>query len=57
MELGDSYERVRSIESPEGDKNSIVRPVESTNMDPWGSQRLNHQSKSKANISQKCRLD
>ena len=31
---------------PEGDKNSIGRPTESTNLDPWDSQRLNHQPKS-----------
>jgi hypothetical protein len=29
----------------EGDKNSKGRPRESNNLDPWGSQRLNHQPK------------
>ena len=30
---------------PEGDRNSTGRPTESTNLDPWGSQSLNHQPK------------
>ena len=34
------------INSPEGDRNSTGRPTESTNLNPWGSQRLNHQPKS-----------
>ena len=29
---------------PKGDKNSTVRPTESTNLDLWVSQRLSHQS-------------
>jgi hypothetical protein len=29
----------------EGDRNSAKRPTESTNLDPWGSQSLNHQQK------------
>ena len=28
---------------PKGDKNSTGRQTESTNLDPWGSQSLNHQ--------------
>ena len=28
-----------------GDRNSTGRPTESTNLDPWGFQRLNHQPK------------
>lgn len=47
MELKDSYGRVgRRIEGPEGDRNSMERPTELTNLDPWGSQKLNHQLKS-----------
>lgn len=30
---------------PEGNRNSTGRPMESTNLDPWGSQSLNHQPK------------
>jgi hypothetical protein len=47
MGLGDSYERIGGIggEDPEGDRNSIGRQTESTNLDPWGSQSLNHQPK------------
>ena len=46
MEVRDSYGRVGGrIEGPEGDRNSTGRPTESTNLDPWGSQRLNHQPK------------
>jgi hypothetical protein len=30
---------------PEGDRNSTGRPTESTNLDPLGSQSLNHQPK------------
>jgi hypothetical protein len=33
-------------EDPEGNRNSTGRPTESTNLDPWGSQRLNQQPKS-----------
>ncbi|XP_076783213.1 uncharacterized protein LOC143440362 isoform X1 [Arvicanthis niloticus] len=29
--------------SPERNRNSTGRPTESANLDPWGSQRLNHQ--------------
>jgi hypothetical protein len=47
MELENSYGRVVGMtEGPEGDKNSTQRPTESTNLDPWGSQNLNHQPKS-----------
>jgi hypothetical protein len=36
-EVRDSFGRVeRRIEVLEGDKNSIGRPTESTNLDPWG---------------------
>lgn len=43
MELGDSYGRIGGrIAVPEGDGNSTGKPIESTNLDPWGSQRLNH---------------
>jgi hypothetical protein len=39
--LGDSSGRVWGmIEGPKGDRNSMGRPKESANMDPWGSQRL-----------------
>jgi hypothetical protein len=32
--------------APKGiDRNSTEKPTESTNLDPWGSQRLNHQPK------------
>jgi hypothetical protein len=42
IELGDFYGRVGGrTEGPRGDKNSTGRPTESTNLDPWGSQRLN----------------
>jgi hypothetical protein len=47
MELGDSYGIIRGrIIGPEGDRNFTGRPTESTNLDPWGSQRLSHQPKS-----------
>jgi hypothetical protein len=43
MELGDSYGRIwRRMTDPEVDWNSTGRPKESTNLSPWGSQRLNH---------------
>jgi hypothetical protein len=46
MELGDFYGRIGGrIFSPYGDRNSTGRPTESTNLDPWNSQRLNHQTK------------
>lgn len=35
-ELGKDYR-------PKGDRNTKVRTTESTNLDNWGSQRLNHQ--------------
>ena len=36
MELGESYGRVGGrIEGPEEDRDSIGRPRESTNVDPW----------------------
>jgi hypothetical protein len=31
--------------SPKKDRNSTGRPTESANLDPWGSQSLNHQPK------------
>jgi hypothetical protein len=34
------------IEGPKGDRNSTGRPTESSNLDPWSSQRTNHQPKS-----------
>jgi hypothetical protein len=44
VELGSSYGRIEGrIVGPEGNKNSTGRPTESTNLDPWDSQRLNHQ--------------
>jgi hypothetical protein len=47
MEPGDSYARIGGrIAGPEGNRNSIGRPRESTSLDPWGSQRLNQQPKS-----------
>jgi hypothetical protein len=47
MDLGDSYGRVRGrIEGPEGDRKSTGRSTESTNLDPWGSQKLNYYPKS-----------
>jgi hypothetical protein len=46
IKCGDSYGRVgRRIASPKGDRNSAGRPTESTNLDPWDSQILNHQTK------------
>jgi hypothetical protein len=46
MELGHSYERVKGrFEGTEGDKNSTRRSAESTNLDPWDSQRLNHKQR------------
>jgi hypothetical protein len=46
MKLGDSYGRVgeRTVD-PERDRNCTVRPTESTNLDSWGSQKLNHHPK------------
>jgi hypothetical protein len=46
MELGDSYGRIGGrIAGPKGDRNFTGRPTESTNLEPWGSQSLNHQRK------------
>jgi hypothetical protein len=45
-ELGYSYERIGGrITGSVGDRNSTGRPAESTNLDPWGFQRLIHQAK------------
>jgi hypothetical protein len=42
MELGDSYGRVgERIESPISDRNSTERPIETTNLNPRDSQRVN----------------
>jgi hypothetical protein len=41
-ELRDSYGR---IENPKRDRNTTGRSTESTKLNPWGSQRLNYQSK------------
>jgi hypothetical protein len=35
----------RRIEDSKEDRNSIGRPIETTNLDPWGSQNLKHQPK------------
>jgi len=46
MELGDSYGKTEvKIVGTKGDKNTTGRPPESTNLDPWGSQSLNHPTK------------
>jgi hypothetical protein len=45
IELGNSYGIIKQIAVPEGDKNSTGRPTESTILDPWGFQSLNHQPK------------
>jgi hypothetical protein len=46
MELGDSNGKIEGrIAGLYGDRNSTGRQTESTNLDPWGSQRLNHQPK------------
>lgn len=46
MELREAYGRVkRRIEGPKEYRDSTGRPTESTNLDPWGSQSLNHQPK------------
>jgi hypothetical protein len=39
-----------------GDRSSIRRPTESANLDPWGSQSLNHQPKNihRLNLSLLC---
>ena len=47
MERGDSYGRMGGrIVASKRDRNSTGRPTELTNLDPWGSQSLNHQPKS-----------
>jgi hypothetical protein len=47
MELGNSYGRIGGrIAGSKGERNFTGRPTESTHLDPWGSQNLNHQSKS-----------
>jgi hypothetical protein len=41
-----SYRKVgKTIEGLEGDKDPTGRATESTYLDPWGSQKLNHQPK------------
>jgi hypothetical protein len=46
MEFENSYGRIGgTVVDPGGDRNSPGRPTELTNLDPWGSQRLNHQPK------------
>jgi hypothetical protein len=47
IKCGDSYGRVGGITAgPKGNRNFTRRPTESTNLDPWNSQRRNHQPKS-----------
>ena len=46
MELGHSYRRIGgTIVDMERDKIVTGKPTESTNLNPWGSQSLNHQPK------------
>jgi hypothetical protein len=46
MELRNSYRTVGGrIKGLEGDRYSTRRPTESTSLDNWDSQRLNHQPK------------
>ena len=45
MELRDSYRIGGKFGAPKGDRNTTGRPTESLNLDPWGSQSLNHQPK------------
>jgi hypothetical protein len=46
MEFGDFSGRIgRRITGLKVDRNSTGRPTKSTNLDPWGSQSLNHQPK------------
>jgi hypothetical protein len=46
MELGDSHGRLGGrIADLEGNRNSTGKSTKLTNLDPRGSQRLNHQSK------------
>jgi hypothetical protein len=43
MEVGGFYGGIGGgISCPEEDRNSIGRTIGSTNLDPWGSQSLNH---------------
>jgi len=49
--LGALMEVRGMIEGPEGDRNPRGKLTESTNLDSWGSQRLNHQPKTI------CKLD
>ena len=49
MELWESYERVgRKIEGHEEDRDSTERPTESTDLDPWGLQETESQTKEQA---------
>jgi hypothetical protein len=44
MELGDFYGRIEGrIAGPKGVRNSTGISTESSNLDSWGSERLNHQ--------------
>ena len=46
IQLRESYKSVRGrIEESRGDRGSTRRPSESTNLDPWSFQKLNHQTK------------
>jgi hypothetical protein len=46
MKLGESGGRIGGKScAPKEDQNSTERPTESTNLDPWDSQRLTHQQK------------
>jgi hypothetical protein len=48
MEVGDSYGRIGGrISGTEVNRNFTGRPTESMNLDPWGSQSLEHQQKNK----------
>jgi hypothetical protein len=50
MKLGDSYGRIgERIRVPNRDRNATGRPTVSTNLGPWDSQSLNHQSKKQTN--------
>jgi hypothetical protein len=46
MELGDCYGKAEgSIEGSEGNRNTIGKPTESTNPDPWGLSETEPQTK------------
>jgi len=45
MEPGDSYGRIGERIAGLKGRNATGRPTESTNLHPWGSQRLNQQPK------------